>query len=572
LWFDRACDRWRGLYRAALQQRALQHRIIADAARSAEEKSRAKRLRAEAESQLELLTEAQRAVQADFYSYRYFASEGFLPGYSFPRLPLSAYIPGRNQRKGRDEFLSRPRFLAIAEFGPRAIVYHEGARYRINKVIMLAHGEGENQDIPMTSAKQCSVCGYLHPISIGDGLDLCERCGGKLDMPLQQLFRLQNVATKRAEKINSDEEERLRLGYDLKTGMRFAEHGGRPSYRTAQVKLGDVTIATLTYGHAATLWRINLGWTRRSNSQQYGFVLDVERGYWARNQQEVENDGQDPLSARTRRVIPYVEDRRNCLLLQSAKAFDADVSASLQAALKHAIQVVYQLEESELASEPLPSRDERRLLFFYEAAEGGAGVLRRLLDDPQALSQVARQALRLCHFDPDTGADRRRPASAHEDCEAACYDCLLSYTNQPDHRLLDRQKSRDVLRQLAEAYVEASPAILPRAEHLVQLKRQCHSDLERHWLDMLETHGLRLPSHAQMRLQACGTQPDFFYQECQSVIYIDGPHHKYPERQERDKVQTEHLEDLGYTVLRFSHRDNWEAVVRQHPNIFGRIT
>ncbi len=33
-----------------------------------------------------------------------------VPGYSFPRLPLSAYIPGRRQRRGvRDEYLSRPR-------------------------------------------------------------------------------------------------------------------------------------------------------------------------------------------------------------------------------------------------------------------------------------------------------------------------------------------------------------------------------------------------------------------------------------------------------------------------------
>jgi len=29
-------------------------------------------------------------AQSDFYTYRYFASEGFLPGYSFPRLPLRA--------------------------------------------------------------------------------------------------------------------------------------------------------------------------------------------------------------------------------------------------------------------------------------------------------------------------------------------------------------------------------------------------------------------------------------------------------------------------------------------------
>src|SRR5262249_45547060 len=93
--FNQACDRWRGLYRAASTQFAAQNRIIKDASRTLEEKRTAKRLRAEAEGQIELLTAAQRAIEADFYSYRYFASEGFLPGYNFPRLPLSAYIPGR---------------------------------------------------------------------------------------------------------------------------------------------------------------------------------------------------------------------------------------------------------------------------------------------------------------------------------------------------------------------------------------------------------------------------------------------------------------------------------------------
>jgi len=107
--------------------------VIADAARPPEEKQRARRLRNEADTQLQLLTEAKNLVQSDFYSYRYFASEGFLPGYNFPRLPLSAFIPGRRER---DEFISRPRFLAITEFGPRSIVYHEGSRYIINRVLM----------------------------------------------------------------------------------------------------------------------------------------------------------------------------------------------------------------------------------------------------------------------------------------------------------------------------------------------------------------------------------------------------------------------------------------------------
>lgn len=59
---------------------------------SPSDKSQAERMRREAEAQLKLLTDASNLAQSDFYSYRYFASEGFLPGYNFPRLPLSAYI------------------------------------------------------------------------------------------------------------------------------------------------------------------------------------------------------------------------------------------------------------------------------------------------------------------------------------------------------------------------------------------------------------------------------------------------------------------------------------------------
>jgi len=45
--------------------------------------------------------------------------------------------------------------------------------------------------------------------------------------------------------------------------------------------------------------------------------------------------------------------------------------ASLAAAMKSAIQIEYQLEDNELAVEPLPTGDERNVLLFFEAAEGG---------------------------------------------------------------------------------------------------------------------------------------------------------------------------------------------------------
>jgi len=567
--FDEACNRWRDLYRAAWKQRAVQHGIIQDVSRSPKDKQLAKRLRAEAEAQMELLTgeDIQRVSQSDFYSYRYFASEGFLPGYNFPRLPLSAYIPGRTRRNERDEFLSRPRFLAISEFGPRSIIYHEGSRYLINKVILPVDGD----EVLTTRAKFCPHCGYLHPLEGDDpGPDRCVYCDHALSFPLVGLFRMQNVVTKRRDRINSDEEERTRMGYDIKTGVRFAARGDRPGRRVAEVRAGDKVIFRLTYGDAATLWRINLGWRRRKNKEEYGFVLDVENGYWASNPDAVESDPDDPLSPRTARVIPFVEDRRNCLLIESTELLSTEVMASLQPAFKNAIQVRYQLEDSELAAEPLPDAEHRRIVLLYESAEGGAGVLRQLVEDPAALPAIAREALALCHFDPETGADLHRAPGAKEDCEAACYDCLMSYANQPDHALLDRQAIRDLLLALKDCTVQASPTPENRAEHLRRLKALCESDLERTWLDFLETHNMRLPDAAQPLLDVCHTRPDFLYTEACVAVYIDGPDHDQPDIKARDTQITDCLMDNGYTVLRFGYRkETWSGICKQYEYLFG---
>src|SRR4029077_15870711 len=165
----------------------------------------------------------------------------------------------------------------------------------------------------------------------------------------------------------SDEEERTRQGFEVRTGVRFAQREGR-SHRVAHIVSDAAAWGTMSYGSAATLWRINVGWTRRKDQQLLGFVLDTQNGYWAKNPEAAADDKDDPLSNSRQRVIPYVEDRRNTLLFAPARPLGTDVMASLAAALKHAVQVVFDLEDSELAAEPLPSRDFRNRLLFYEAA------------------------------------------------------------------------------------------------------------------------------------------------------------------------------------------------------------
>ncbi|MHB1317954.1 MAG: DEAD/DEAH box helicase [Anaerolineae bacterium] len=569
--FDAACDRWRSLYRAAQKQAQVQHAIIQDASRSASDKAQARRLRAEAEQQQALLTSdsGDAIFQSDFYSYRYFASEGFLPGYSFPRLPLSAYIPARRGRIGRDEFLSRPRFLAISEFGPRSIIYHEGSRYIVNRVI-LPISEGEDSTLTRR-AKICAACGYLHPLAgSSDGQDKCENCGADLPVGISGMLRMQNVSTKRRDRINCDEEERTRMGYDLVSTVRYAQKGGRDIVQRAAAKSDDgEVLLSLSYGHAATIWRINRGWRRRQKDSPLGFVLDMERGYWQRNQDD-EGDTDDPLSPRTERVIPYVEDRRNCLLITFPDSQPLEVMASLEPALQAGIQLLYQVEQDELAAEPLPDANNRAVIMLYEAAEGGAGVLKQLVDDPTALPRVARAALEICHFDPDTGTDVGRQGD--NPCEAACYDCLMSYYNQRDHELLDRHLIRDLLKQLAQATVEISPGGDCREETVRKLRAVCESDLERQWLQLVNQKQLRLPDEAQVNIDQCYVRPDFFYGQDRVAIFVDGPDHGWPEQVQRDRDAEQRLMDAGITWIRFPLPiSGWEAILRENEYLFGRM-
>ncbi len=123
-----------------------------------------------------------------------------------------------------------------------------------------------------------------------------------------------------------------------------------------------------------------------------------------------DDDDVDQLTRRVERVIPYVEDRRNSLIFEPKTTQSVEVITSLAYALMNAILVTYQLEDDEVACELLPNGKEPRYILLYEAAEGGAGVLRRLLKDPLAFPLVAREALRICHFNPDTGEDEGHAA------------------------------------------------------------------------------------------------------------------------------------------------------------------
>jgi len=191
-------------------------------------------------------------------------------------------------------------------------------------------------------------------------------------------------------------------------------------------------------------------------------------------------------------------------------------------------------------------------------------VLRQIAEDPAVLPLLARNALEICHFDPDTLEDK----GAHT-CGKACYECLLDYGNQPDHKDLDRFLIRDFLSELAKAECRPSGGAGSRAERMAALRKRCDSQLEKRWLDAVDDFMLRPPSDAQYLIEACATKPDFFYREHNAAIYIDGPPHDEPNQIRDDEDITRRLMEVGYIVIRFHHKANWNEIFRRHPDIFG---
>jgi tRNA A-37 threonylcarbamoyl transferase component Bud32/very-short-patch-repair endonuclease len=575
--FNGAFDRWRQLFRSALTDQWEQNKRRMNYSLTERDRDIARRRRHEAETQLKLLRNEDsddRNITADFNPYRYLASEGFLPGYSFPRLPIAAYIPGGRGVRSEGDYVQRARFLAIREFGPRALIYHEGARYEVHRVQLQPDASGE---VIPEQAHRCPSCGYHHEIAPGN--DKCELCQAPFTTKLTGLLPLHTVFTRQRQRITSDEEERRRAGFRIVTSYRFQDHGDRPGRLDAVVyDGGGISVARLAYGDSALIRRVNLGPTRRPEGEPDGFWLDPVTGNWLSSAQASgdktrdKNDGDDEDRPSTRkiRVIPYVQDRRNVLVFQLAEPVEPETAVSVMYALERGIETAFQLEDAELDSELLPPDDgPRDRILLTESAEGGAGVLRRLQAEKDALGKAALEALKIAHFDPDTGADLGG-VDGHP-CGRGCYNCLLSYGNQLMHDMIDRHRARDLLLAISQGETKTAGRGTSRTEDAIRLITQADSTLEEKFVTWLKDRGYRLPDAAQQTVDGAYAKPDFIYRRPGGpvAVFVDGPAHDSEQAAQRDADAAERLEESGWYVIRLRYDGDWEQVMRENPSVFG---
>jgi len=552
---DSSLIRWRRLYRSArtILTRATQKIESGILGLGSDEYRKYKRNQDQATRQLDLLRNelgGKASELSEFYPYRYLASEGFLPGYNFTRLPLRIFLPTSDSS---GEFISRPRPIALREFGPLNVIYHNGRKFRVSQLIV------QDAESAMTEAKISKKAGYFLTEDQKDR-EFCPFTGLNLgdNANKEHLHFLLEMAESRAEevdRISCEEEERVSRGYDIKTYFSI-DGGDLDRVRRAIIRTSENALLNLRYIPAARLIDVNTKWRSQKSD---GFPIGVISGDWRSSIPEPGNQ----IKEEFRLVKLWTSNVADALYIEPTEplGLTADGVITLQYALKRAAETVFQVEPNEIGVVAMGDSESPNIL-LYEAAEGSLGILSQFVDDVAVFNKVIDQAFTLCRFDDET---YKGPAS---------YDDLLSYYNQRHHKIIDRHYIKDALEKLRISQIElqSNSGFASYEDQYESLRRGLdpNSSTETRFLEYLHQNGFRLPDFAQKRTDGLFIQPDFYY-EPRIWVFCDGTPHDDPIVRADDDAKRQTIIARGDEVWVYYYKDNLAEKIAARPDIFRKV-
>jgi superfamily II DNA/RNA helicase len=568
---DAAFQRWRILYRNANRLISKARAVIDDPTikASAQERKNANKDHFLAQRQRDLLlnhSEGHTSL-SEFYVFRYLAAEGFLPGYNFTRLPIRTFVGNRN----KGEFISRPRFIALKEFGPNNLIYHMGNKYRVNRM-MLSDSEEQLHRLKISKST-----GYVFLDKEGVGINNDPITGIELkgDENVENkpnLLELSESETRLMERISSQEEERASSGYQIEQYFSFS--GGMERTQKCHLSYEGELLLELRYGPSARLLQMNRKWRRAKPGDENGFNIGQNTGFWKSPQEGEKTKNKEKERDPIKKVHVYTTDTADVLYLQPVKRLGLTEHGviTLTYALKRAIENEFQIEENELGAWNMGSGEHANIL-MYEAAESSLGVLSVLIKNPDKLKTVFEEAYKICYFNPDTRQDDQPNALS------ASYDDLLSYYNQRHHQVINRQLIKKPLELLMDATIETFKKTQQGGyqQQFELLKRAYDksSSTELVFIEYLYQHHLLLPDKAQYNLKDYYISADFVYENThngtQTFVFVDGSVHDKPEVIERDKKQRDLLMDAGHDVIVWRYDKPLEELVTERKDIFRKV-
>ncbi|SJM89319.1 Helicase family protein with metal-binding cysteine cluster (fragment) [Crenothrix polyspora] len=552
---DLSLNRWRQLYRSArmILTRATQKIESGTLSLGSDEYKKHKRNQDQATRQLDLLRNVMSGRSnelSEFYPYRYLASEGFLPGYNFTRLPLRMFLPTNNSS---GEFISRPRSIALREFGPLNIIYHNGQKYRVSQLIV------QDAESAISEARVSKKSGYFLTSDEKD-LELCPFTGENFgdNANCEHITHLLEMSESRAEvrdRISCEEEERSSMGYRIQTY--FSVDGGQlDRVRKAFIKTHGQTLLNLRYIPAARLVHVNHQWR---SQQTDGFPVGMISGDWSSSMPESDANRKEDY----KRVKLWTSNLADALYIEPTQPLGLKLEGvvTLQYALKHGIENIFQVEPNEIGV-IIVGESESPNILIYEAAEGSLGILSQFVENVDIFHQVIKQAISICRFDDE---HYKGPAS---------YDDLLSYYNQRDHKIINRHLISDALEKLRICSVEIQTNTGYSnydAQYQALLRNiDATSATEKKFLDYLYSNGHRLPDEAQKRVEGVYVQPDFYYHP-RIWVFCDGTPHDTPAVKMDDENKRQAIMAMGDEVWVYYYKDNLVDIIAARPDIFNKI-
>lgn len=562
--FDDSFERWRTLYRSANKLIDLARTVMDDptVGNDNPKKNEAKREHNVGMRQRDLLLNAENrsfGSESEFYIFRYLASEGFLPGYNFTRLPIRAFLGYRHMDKG--EFVSRPRFVALKEFGPNNLIYHNGGKFRINRM-QLTQADTLKQTIKISRKT-----GYAFLNEAGKGINNDPITNDELKGQdaveiFNNLLDLQESDAKPQERISCEEEERMSTGFEIDQYFSFAK--GILGTKQVTIKRAAYPLLQIIYDQSATLVQINKRWKASKNEE--GFAIGKTTGRWKRAKDVENRDPEDePINVRL-----FTTDTTDILYVQPVKELGLDEAGviSLSFVLKRAIEKKFQVEESEIGVWIMGQKEARNIL-IYEASEGSLGILSELVANADTLKDVFSKAYKLCHFDLETRSDLR------PDLPKATYDDLLSYYNQRHHDQLNRYAIKEALEQLMDCQVDNQQGgrTLEEQYRFLLDNYDLNSSTEKPLIEYLFKNGLALPDRAQFNVPGCYVSADFVFKTAigYTLVFCDGSVHDDEKLMAEDKHKRQLCRDSGYDVIEWHYKEPLAQLTERRKDIFRKV-
>ena len=499
-----------------------------------------------------------------YNTFGFLKNFGFLPNYAFPsdNSLLTMYNPNAKEEENfHDNW--RSSVIAIREFAPHNQVYFSGNKYKINKALV----ESERGDVDVNRIYICESCNEIIVDSLtstSTSLAKCPNCEEDIKLSkFKKSIKFPHMYAVSGARITCDEENRQIRGYELTVNYKR-----KPSALLFfEITVDGSKFGTITYENSGEIYNVNKGYQVKSKSsneirlQNFNFCSAC--GQWlyeGEAEEHIENCSRNGQQRHLYKDLwMFIKGEYDVISFNFPIIGELDINQyyiTLKEAIIQSLLLTYNLDESELKGfiNPIPGLEEQSIIIF-ETETGGTGVLKSLLDiSTFNFDRFIENMFRILHLKLDEPYDETMDA-----CVVACYNCLLRFKNQYEHKHLNRKLIIPLVKELRKSDISKISKTKPKnpLEQLEELTQLCDSELEKKVLRTIFNLKITLPDEAQKTYYENDNpivKADFFYNDG-IYIFVDGPPHANENVQREDKQKRDIVESNGFTVIDLDFKD-----------------